>query len=234
MTDKIQDKIRKLLAMSRDAGASENEQAQALKHAQRLMLKHGINHIDEKGKVDWGKVMEDFKKKPYQLLAQAVGRLYGTKPIFAHDFKTFRFVGRKEIREVAEMTTHYIADQLDLAYRTNLPKGMTKSERSSWRREFKLSCAYRVASRIDLMIKEITSNDKIAQAELGCKSVVVLNHTKELEMEIGDFLKTFKITKSRKSTTKFHNANAARAGQKAGDKVRINQQIKKNMPKQLT
>lgn len=228
----VTEKIRKLLAMARDKGASENEQTQALIFAQRLMLKHGIHHIDEKtGGADWGEYIKELDKKHHRVIAMAVGKLYGTHPVFSPD-KSFRFAGREETRYASNMTVNFIADQLDMAYKEQLPKGMTQAERSVWRREFKISCAYRISSRVDDMVKELTTDDKLAKAELDCTALVVLNHFEQLEAECDDFLKG-KTSPLRSMTTRYKNSEAMNAGRSAGNNVRINQGIKESMPKQI-
>lgn len=46
--EKILSKIKKLLAMARDKGASESEVEQALRHAHRLMAEHNVSEADVK------------------------------------------------------------------------------------------------------------------------------------------------------------------------------------------
>lgn len=227
----IQDKIRKLLSVSRDSGATEAEQAQALKLAQRLMLKHGITEVKEENQeVDWGNVIDDLDKKHHRTVAAGVAKLYGTQVII--DGKNFQFVGRPDTRDASEFTVNFICDQIDMLYRDALPKGMTKSQRAQWRREFKAACAYRVYSRMLEMVEELSTDDEQAQAAIGCTALVVKNHYVALIEEVDAFL-TGK-TKPRKSRpTVFKNKEAMDKGRLAGNKVKINQEVDKTMPKQL-
>lgn len=230
----IIEKVRKLLAVARDSGATENEQAQALKLAQRLMIKYGIDNVDEKtGNIEWGNAITELDKKHHKIIALAVGRLYGAKPIFQTAGKgSFTFVGREETRTAAEMTVNYIADQIDLLYCNGLPKGMSKSERSQWRREFKNACSTRVAVRIEEMVKEITTDDRVAEEAIGCTALVVLGHFDQLKAEVDDFL-AGKTVPGRALKPVRANTDAAQQGFKAGEKVKINQEIGKSMPKRL-
>ena len=45
--ENVVDKIRKLLRLARDQGATENEAAVALGMAQRLMMQHNITDVEE-------------------------------------------------------------------------------------------------------------------------------------------------------------------------------------------
>lgn len=227
MSDNIIEKIRKLLAMASDAGATEGEQANALRLATALMTKHGIEKVDqETGEVKWGDKVVDLDQRWHHIAAMAIGKMYGARAIFSG--KNFSYVGRDETVMAATMTINFVADQIELFYKAGLPKGMSRADRAQWRREFKVACAIRVSTRINEMMREITTEDDKAQLAIGCKALVVATHHQNLQSEIDSFLEG--KTKSKSISMKVAPSRASYLGFKAGDNVRLNQELAKNKP----
>lgn len=219
----IVEKIRKLLAVARNtSGASENEQAQAMKLAQALMLKHGIENVDEDlKKVGPGVAITDLDKVHHHLIAHAVGKLYGCRPLFQQRGGAFQFIGREDTRQAAELTVNYICDQVDLLYRGGLPKGLSQADRAKWRKDFKKTCAMRVAQRVDAMVEDTES---VVEAT-GCTAVAVIEHRKQLDLEVDDFLRAMGARTTERAL-KTSNSQASRLGFEAGDKVQVHHGVR--------
>lgn len=221
----IIDRIRKLLAVARsDSGASENEQAQAIKLANALMIKHGIESVDDDvKKVGPGAHITDLDKIHHHLVAHAIGKLYGCRPLFQQRGGAFQFVGREDTRQAAELTVNYVCDQIDLLYRGGLPKGLSQADRAKWRKDFKKTCAMRVAQRVEEMIKDTES---VVEAT-GCTAVAVIEHRKQLDLEVDDFLRAMGA-KTTERALKTSNSQASRLGFEAGDKVQVHHGVGSN------
>lgn len=230
--------IRKLLAVANDKAASENEAAMAMQKAQALMLKHGIKSINEEtGKVEWGKRIVDLEKAHHYFLAKGCALLYNCKFIWNDKSQHhFCFVGRPENHQAAEMTVYFIADQIERLYKAMLPKGMSKTERAQWRREFKHAASVRVYVRIGEMVSALQKNDKVAQEQVGCTALVVKNHMLALIEEADEFLAGKISTKNaRGRSMAIKTTHGGVAGFAAGGKVNINQAIKPtDLPLALT
>lgn len=221
----IVEKIRKLLAVARNtSGASENEQAQAMKLAQALMVKHGIETVEEDlKKIGTGSIISELDKPYHHIIAHAVGKLYGCRPLFEHRGGRFQYVGREDTRQAAELTVNYVCDQIDLLYRNGLPKGLSQPERSKWRKDFKKTCALRVGQRVEEMIKDTKSTVEAT----GCTELAIIEHRKQLELEVNDFLRNMGA-KTRSTSIKTNLSEASRKGYEAGDKVQVHHGVSSN------
>lgn len=219
----IIDRIRKLLAVAREgSGASENEQAQAIKLANALMIKHGIESVDEDlKKVGPGAHITELDKVHHHLVANAVGKLYGCRPLFQRRGGSFQYIGREDTRQAAELTVNYICDQIDLLYRSGLPKGLNRADRAKWRKDFKKACAMRVVRRIEGMVEDTASVVEVT----GCTALAVIEHRKQLDIEVDDFLKSMGA-KTRERSIASADSKAARLGYEAGDKVQVHHGVR--------
>src|SRR5688500_9369454 len=76
----IIDRVRKLLALAKDKGASEHEAATAMAMASRLMMQHHIDHLDddkEKAKAVFGSwCFIDYAEDWHKVIAASVAKLY--------------------------------------------------------------------------------------------------------------------------------------------------------------
>ena len=221
--DKIIDRIRNLLAMA-EGQANENESAQAMELAAKLMLKHGVEQSQlnprQAHEILEGDMI-DINKPFYRTLAGAVCHLYGTSYLFFPSTKTFRFVGRSDNIEASEATFTWILLQVEQLYKQALPKGMTTRERSRFRHTFKEACAHRVNVRAADIARNMT-RDPLPQA-----STALVIHKDQLKHEIDSyFASKGNVKTARARRIKFTHAGAAAAGHAAGNNVKLNANIK--------
>lgn len=150
--ENIIERIRKLLVLAKDKGASEAEAATAMKMASDLMMKYNIDagavaEEREEVRVTRGNRTEPLAKWE-GIIAQAVSHLYDCRTI--HWGKVYCFVGRPFNVRACEETFPYVVEQVEALYKQGLLafKGkmgrLSKDERGEFRATFKEACALRV------------------------------------------------------------------------------------------
>lgn len=220
----ISEKIKKLLALGKDKGATEAEAMRAMELASALMVKHGIDEstldpdkprVADKG----GSFSYD---RDWQLeAAQAAAKLYGctTTWIGTMSKGAFSFVGRSDNIDAAQETSAYLILQIEQLYKANLPRGMSQSERAKYRKEFKFACARRVRSRAHAIVKEQQS-----AGVSGSTALVVVDYHKQLEDEIERKLKADGVRRVRPRAKQLSGVGAIH-GYTAGDQVDLNRAV---------
>lgn len=232
MSSPIHDKIKKLFALAADKGASEDEAATAMRLAMGLMAKHGIEQSDlpsdEIPRTKRGNVMKFKFEKHQVVIANAAAYLYGCRIIFYDMGKSgLQIVGRPENIDATEATMTYLFRQVEALYKENLPRGLTQSQRSEYRKTFKFACACRVEQRARDLWREMCENETAARAATGKNALVVANHFKQLVTEANDELKDVKAR-----TIKQKMGSGTLDGTAAGDQVKLRQEL--NETKKVT
>lgn len=230
----IHDKIRALLATANDERGNDNERANAERIASMLMMRHGIkqDELGEKAKVVDGEKFE-IAYKWYRFAASAAAELYGVEPFYTTGGPVLlcRFIGRPENIEAAQDTLAFYLLQVEALYKANLPKGLSKKERSDYRKTFKDQCAYRIYERVLKIVKEQT------QATAGVShatALVVLEHREQLKLETKDHISKMSGVRSMKGVTVHaRSANAYLDGRRAGDVVDLNRKVNARTPLQI-
>lgn len=217
----IKDRIKKLLNLARDKGANEHEAARALELATALMIRHGIEakDVDDSPKLGTGSFL-DLDNKWYEFAARAVATLYGTIPLFSHKGDGFQFVGRLDNVEACEVTLVYIIEQIEGLYKAALPKELSKSDRSEFRRTFKEACALRVLSRAEEIVSAFEE-----KGTSDCTALVVQDHRKTLAQEAHDFVMGQEGVKTKKTNLSVKVSEGSILGHLAGDRVKLNQEV---------
>jgi Protein of unknown function (DUF2786) len=217
MSDKIKQRIEKLLAMSRDTGASENEVEQALTRATELMIKHNISEKDLGIQMKAGDMIEfaDFHK----IVGMAVAQLFGVIPVTRGTH--IQFVGRVDNVETCEWTMQWVIEQIEHLYKTSLPRGMSQSDRANYRRTFKKAAAIRVLQRVADIVRKIE-----AEGVSDCTALVVVDQRKQLADEAKQFAEQqFSGLRSKTTSLRVAVTPGAVAGRAAGDRVQLNKKV---------
>ena len=227
--DNIKDKIRKLLAVAHDKGASEEEAATAMRLAMTLMARHGIEQSQlgaEKPKVHVDAATSEAVKKYELRVAQAAGILYGCNILIKNYGKDgFHWVGRPANIEAAELTYPWLLDQVEALYKASLPKGLSQTDRSEYRRTFKAACAERICMRAINLVKNPTAIE-------GSTALVVQGYFDELTAENRSAIESqFKTRPMRMS---FRLGNGSIDGARAGERVKLRQEVNRTETKRLT
>jgi len=219
MTDSIRIKVRKLLAMAADAGASDNEKAFAMRKAQQLIEEHNII-LGEEADADSIEVVKGGRfgvglKYPYhRVVAQQVAYLYDCRHMFWSNGRDgHAFWGMSHQVEAAEETFVWVIAQIEDLYRIALKAfdgGLGKSQRAELRSSFKDACAAKVAQRIHDIIAQRDQTGRHSRA-----LVVVETATHKVdEMIKAENVKTKKLPALRQGFGTI-------AGYNAGDQVQI-------------
>lgn len=161
----IVEKIRKLLRLARDAGATEAEAATAMAMAQKLMLQHDIDNVEEvveqlAMRGDWQK-MDPNATKWQRVLAQAVAKLYNCRTMISGSGKYMhiQFVGKASHVLVCADTLQWIIEQVNdlhkqalVAFRDKLGGSLSKYHYRDFRHTFKEACAMRIYQRAEEIV----------------------------------------------------------------------------------
>lgn len=234
--DEIKERIAKLLNLARGKGASEAEAGTAMQFAMRLMLQHGLSEAEfaegkeHTAKVEGGKSSEADNRWE-QWIAMAAGKLVGAKPLFGKSRAgvTFRYYGRAEYIEAAEMLHVFLCEQVERLYKINLTPGLTKSARAEYRRTFKEACALRVFHRAEALVKEMMANDQTAALAIGKPTVggalVVQGHFDKLNKEVEQFFASMGGVRTNNRAVSIKSGSGSWDGHRAGDQVKLNRAI---------
>lgn len=218
MTD-IQDRIRKLLAVTKDRGATPAEMENAMTLASALMAKYNIEHIAEKTEVvkkqyDW------ITDKWHAWILNAVSRINGVT--FSYSDIDVKIYGRPENIDGTWQMFSWLVIQIERAYKENLPKGLSQSIRANYRKTFKQAAAARVYHRCEEIIAQMRTKDDVAMKATGSRALVVAQTNDQLLHEAKEYLEGLglKFKKSR-GRTKVSTGYGTRAGVEAGDRIQI-------------
>jgi len=208
-------KVRKLLALARDAGATENESGVAADLAARVMLAHNISELEVSraaSPVTRGDVLDRDGWRKW--VAWTAARLMNVGSLTAGD--GFVFVGRAENVAGAQDVYGFVCGGVERAYKAGLPRGMTKSARAEWRRSFKGACAQRIYSRA---VEMCASHERIGVDGVAGALVVSVRGT--LLAEVEDFFAGVGARKAPARNVAVARGSGAGAGWIAGGSVAI-------------
>lgn len=227
MSNDIKERIKKLLNLANNAGATEAEAARAMEMASALMMKYNIT-IDpdtEEAKVTSGPLTGQYFTDMWHItLASAATYLYMCK-IIRYPNTGVKFIGRPDNIDACEQTWYYLIEQVEALYKLNLPRGMSKSDRAEFRRTFKFACATRVYSRAQQIMQQFRSNDAKALEYTGSKALVVVQTIDAQLKECETFMaKQFPdLTPMRSGNRK--TGSGTLAGFRAAEKVNLNRKV---------
>jgi hypothetical protein len=216
----ITDKIRKLLALAADKGASEHEATRAMEVAMRLMAEHNLTHADldeDKSSVRRGESLHEIDKKWQYIIAQAAGKLYGCVACQTYDGEKFRFIGRADNIDAADITFIFLRDQVEALYKQSLPRGMSKQDRSEYRRHFKLYCATRIYERAAKLVGARSD-------DLTGRALVVVE---SLEQEAMNALNGLGASEHKSRGIAVRVTPGSVAGMIAGEQARLRNEVKR-------
>jgi len=160
--EKIRDRIRKLLRLAKDKGATEAEAANAMAMASRLMLEHNIEHIDDEkeAKAIWGPVMTTpYKEEWHRTIGSSVALLYSCRHVL-YGGCFHQFVGKATNVTVCEETFVWACEQVEELYKVGLVAfkdrlgRLSKSQRGNFRATFKDACAQGISLRVREIVEK--------------------------------------------------------------------------------
>lgn len=218
--ENVVDRIRKLLALAKDKGASEHEASFAMAKASELMLKYNIDHVDDE---DAPGFIESRKspildQKWHFFLAGAVASLFNCRAVYTDIVVCHSFVGRPANTEAAADTFEYLVQQVEGLYKQGLRAfrsrmgRLSKSSRAEFRQTFKEACALRIYQRV----VEIKAHER--NVIPNHRALVVIDNDKE---KIEEFLANNGVEDRGKAITARKSGFGTGAGAAAGDQIQL-------------
>lgn len=211
-------KIRKLLRLARDKGATEHEAMTALTMAQRLMMQHNIHDVEEQREIHAirGEWMEVDKGDKWEMItAQAAAMLFNCRNVVRTRSGAHQFVGKPENVEACGDAFLWICSQIEVLYKEALRTyggSLSRSGRADLRRSFKYACASRVYWRC---------KDIVAKARNDIPDHMALVVIDQSLAAADDLIKDLRTTKSRAHKPGIGTIQ----GLRAGDRVRLQGQV---------
>lgn len=227
MSEAILERIRKLLALANDKGASENEASTAMKLAMGLMARHNIEEEALAKKDVKENLVKQYVSKEefwHDAAFNASCHLFNCRMLFAGS-RGYWAIGHESHVAAALLTFPYITNQVERLYKQALPRGMTKSDRANFRRTFKDACARRVAVRAMELMAELRRNDEEAKAATGSTALVVASMMDRQLREVDDFMKTAFDKIGVRNVKGRSGGLGTAAGDAAGHKVNLSRQV---------
>lgn len=219
----ILEKVKKLLALANDAGATEGERENALRMAHGLLAKHNLDmadlqqHVQQEGREDFEN--ETFNMRWCRVVSNSIAKLFfckyytgrkinGTKSIH-------HFVGKASNVATAALMAEYAIASILKECRKNWGHNLAPQSRS-----FAIGAADRIADRVNEMIKEAKPEGST------CTSLVVQNLYKS-ELEANEAFIKAQGTKLVTSKGKSQPVNQAayRSGLAYGNGIGLNAQV---------
>lgn len=232
MTDraKILDKLRRLMAMTTENGASEAEALAAAEAAARVMAEHNLSYrsVEEIEAENFGddtrawfmgrKGRERSAPVPSTVhCLAAICELCGVEHLYNRYFGTLTFFGAKADTEVAHYLVVIISRAMDrewAAHRGKLPSGHTRQQRTS----FYLGINLRIAQRLFAMAEQTAA--ATAGNHTGNSLIVVKNALVKER-----FQARHTGVKADRNRLKATDYSALRSGFAAGERVPLNKGI---------
>lgn len=219
--EKVIDRIRKLLALSRDRAASESEAATAMAMASDLMIKYNIDHVDDAdapGVVEGEYMKGDYDQKWHAFLHTAIATLYDCRGLVLRGSR--KFIGRPFNVSAAEETFPFVCEQVEALYKEGLkafkkqmgPLG--KETRGDFRASFKQACALKIWKKV----QEIKAAQK--NQIPNHKALVIID---TMEKEIDAHLEARNYKKGRALSLK--SGFGTGAGIAAGEHVQLSRRV---------
>ena len=149
--DRIIDKIKKLLALAQDDGATEGERDNALRMAHAFLAKHNLSMASlEEPEEERQRIHEEFYGRPWaKTVAHSVAKLFFCKYYIMSSGKKnmihHYFVGKESNSITALGMARYLVDSI----RKEAARQMrARGETIAWRRSFATGAANRIQSRV--------------------------------------------------------------------------------------
>lgn len=229
MSESIKQRVRKLLNLARDSGATEAEAANAMSMASALMLKYNIEVTDEPDAKTVGmskRYCMGYSDSWHITCSSAAAMLYSCKNIVHNRGQAgYSFVGRLSNGEMAGETMEFLINQVEVLYKQYLPRGLSKEARAEFRRTFKQAAAMRLVNRVWEILEQMKKDDNKALEYTGSKALVIVESIKQQLKEAEDFMKQQIPGVKTMKTRVLQGGSGTRAGIEAGNRIEINRKV---------
>jgi len=155
MTDKIINRIKKMMALVNDPAASDGERENALRMSYALLAKYNLDMSDVEGKPLGPQeartgVSGVFYARPWAVtVAHAIGKLFFCKYYFSRmekDMGKHTFTGKESNASTAEEVARSLVESIR---RESNRRMRQMGENATWRRSFATGAAFKVQERVN-------------------------------------------------------------------------------------
>jgi hypothetical protein len=221
-TDKVLDKVRKLMALAKNDGATEGERDNAMRMAIALLAKHNLDEADlEVTETREQVVLEGYEYAWARTISMSISELYFCKYYMQRGtkFKHF-FVGKTSNATTAQLMSEYVIKSL----RKEAMQQMRKNQQNNaWALSFVKGAGDVIRSRCKEMIAASANEKKMK----GNGTEIVLASIYKSEMDENTrFINEELGLKLRTSNSRQHRAgNGYHDGADYGRSVGLNTQV---------
>lgn len=237
--DKALDKIRKLIALGTNDGATENERETAMRMAHSMMLKHNIDrsHLDFKFAKDQEKrviVRGKFFGRPWaRQVAQSVAQLFFCDYLFIAATKgkdtQHLFLGLQSNADTAHEFSRWLVESIAKeGKRRNRKEG---DGGNLWWRSFCTGAAQSIANRVARMIADAKRID--TESQPGTALVVANLYQVELAANLELRNKVYPRTKAGRTGSN-RMSDGIHSGREFGNSVHLSRDVAGPGSKKLT
>ena len=211
----IHNKIHHLLELAKN-NPSEDEAANAMDMARKLMMKHNIQERDlgTVSSVGYSEA-HTLDRDYFKTLGQAVKVMTGVTLVYFTD-GTYKLAGTKVNTQIAQQLLLFLAEQVETLYKVYLPRGMSKAERAQYRKDFKRNCALRILDRCN--------NARFHDNPVTGRELMVIQT--ELEREVEAFLDASNVRKVKSKMRIRLGTKGAIDGQMAGNDAALQPRVR--------
>lgn len=234
--DKVIERIKKLMALSRSP--NEHEAARAAERAQALLAEYNLSQADVvEDTGDHFEIDKELETNSYpwrRSLGTVLARLFFCE----YYYDTFKrgktaydkhcFVGLRHNVVVLKLMFGYLITTVDRLAREGALTVDTR-QRSPYRVSFRTACTNRLCMRIEARILQAKQGG--LKSETGT-ALVVLDLYEKAEMQLGAFLEDKGLVFRDQRLVTLHD-KGVRDGAKAGDEIGLDQQIERHRPKAI-
>lgn len=206
MTDKIINRVKKMMALANDPAASDGERENALRMSYAVMAKYNLDMNDVEGspigpQESRQSVVGEFYARPWAVtVAAAVSKLFFCKYYFSRlgkDQARHTFVGKESNAATAEEVSRILIESI----RRESNRCMRQAgENATWRRSFATGAAFKIQERVNELM---TSNQ--VEGVSSSMSLVLVNLRASENSANALFIQNagvqLKFSKSRASTS---------------------------------
>jgi hypothetical protein len=227
MTDeRILDKVKKLLALANDAGASEGERDNALRMAHGLLAKHNLAMVDlEAHEQQEGREQiksETFGMQWCRSIARDMAKLFFCKSYLGDKLNStkqvYYFVGKQSNAITAQLMTEYLVSNILKECRKRYGHNLAPESRS-----FALGAADTIGIRVYEMMKSNKPFEGVSAA-----NALVIHELYKTESEANDSYiakNVGKLVKYGKNSNARVNSAHFEAGSAYGSTINLNSQL---------
>lgn len=239
--DKIINRVRKMLNLANDAGASEGERDNAMRMAHKLMLKHNIDSLQieqQRGPTSKEARVEkqfEFYGRPWaRNVAYNVARLFFCSYLYRSKYKSkiteHCFIGRESNAITAGEVARFVVESISKEAKRKQRENYADND---WYRSFCWGAANSIRRRVNEMIIEATKptvetpNGPEPEVVISrSMALAVVDHYKNEEVENQSLISSLypKLAKARAGKG-IGNADARNRGAEYGNSVSLSRQV---------